>query len=417
MKVSNPAPLLSATLSVIVTLLFVAGPAALQQRSSEARWITAWGSSQQALGTTVITNSTVRMIARVTIGGDAVRIRLANTFGKTPLTIGKAYVGQRVQGAAIVAGSNKPVLFKGAETVSVPPGETVESDAVPMKVFAREDLAVSLFVPDADVRPSQHSGAVVTSYMTPNGGGDSAASEARTPFTSTTTSMFWLKAIDVLSASSSGAIVGFGDSITDGTCTTLDAHDRWQDWLSVRLNLADPNRGVAAHKAVVNEGIGGNTVTRENLQPPPDSTPGVERLERDVLAHRGVTHVVVFMGTNDLRRGAAPRQVIAGLQDIVSRLKARGLKVVGVTIIPRHNVAGSDNNTGWDAAKSKNRHEVNQWMRTQASLDGVIDFDKTVRDPANPDLISAPFNCDGIHPNPRGYYEMGASLSLDLFAR
>jgi lysophospholipase L1-like esterase len=410
--------LLAATTSAVLATVFVAGAAALQQRSSEARWITGWGASQQALGATAITNATVRMIARVTIGGEAVRIRLANTFGTAPLTIRRVYVGQRMQGAAIIPGSNRQVLFKGSETVSIPPGGAVESDAVSMKIFPREDVAVSLYIPDAEVRPSQHSGAVVTSYMTPNGGGDAAADETRTPFTATTTSMLWLKAIDVRSVSSTGAIVGFGDSITDGTCTTLDAHDRWQDWLAVRLNLAEQHRGAAAsHKAVVNEGIGGNTATRENLQPPPDSTPGMERLERDVLAHHGVTHVVLFMGTNDLRRGASPRQVIAGLQDIVTRVKARGLKVIGATIIPRHNVAASGSNSGWNEAKSKNRREVNEWVRTKAPFDAVIDFDKIVRDPVNADLINAPFNCDGIHPNQRGYYEMGTSVPLDLFAR
>jgi lysophospholipase L1-like esterase len=357
------------------------------------------------------------MIARVTIPGDAVRIRLANTLGAAPLSVRKAYVGERVRGAALAPGSNKRVLFKGSESVTIPPGGSVESDEVPMKVVARADLAVSLYIPDADVKPSQHGGAVVTSYATANGGGDAAADETRTPFTVTTTSMYWLKAIDVRSTSS-GAIVGFGDSITDGTCTTLDAHDRWQDWLAVRLNLAEQHRGAgASYKAVVNEGIGGNTVTRENLQPPPDSTPGIERLDRDVLAHQGVTHVVVFMGTNDIRRGAPPKQVIAGLQDILTRLKARNMKVIGATIIPRHNVAGSGDNTGWNDAKTKNRHEVNNWIRGDARFDGVLDFDKMVRDPANPDLINAPFNCDGIHPNPRGYYEMGSLLSLDLFGR
>jgi lysophospholipase L1-like esterase len=409
--------LLAGAISAVLTLPFVAGTAALQQRSSEARWITAWGTSQQSLGTNAITTATLRMIARVTIGGDAVRIRLANTFGTTPLTIRKVYVGQRMQGAAIVQGSNRQVMFKGSDTVSIPPGGTVESDDVPLKVFAREDLAVSLYIPDADVRPSQHGGAVVTSYLTPNGAGDVAADETRTPFTATTTSMLWLKAIDVRSASSTGAIVGFGDSITDGTCSTLDAHDRWQDWLAVRLNLAEQHRGAAApQKAVVNEGIGGNTVTRD-LQPPPDSTPGVERLDRDVLAHHGVTHVVVFMGTNDLRRGASARQVIAGLQDIVTRLRGRRLKVIGVTIIPRHNAAATANNSGWNDAKTKNRHEVNEWIRTKGSFDSVVDFDKIMRDPANADLINAPFNCDGIHPNARGYYAMGTSVPLDLFGR
>jgi lysophospholipase L1-like esterase len=402
----------------VITLLPPIGAVARQARPSEGRWVTAWGTSHQTQATSTVSNATVRLIARPTIGGDAVRIRLANTFGAKAVAIEQAFVGRRQQGAALVAGSNRPLRFGGAQRVSIPAGGAVESDALEMPVVAREDLAVSLYIAEQDARPSQHTGAVVTSYMTPNGSGNAAASEARDAFKETTTSTLWLKAIDVRSTSSSGAIVAFGDSITDGTCTTLDAYDRWEDWLAVRLHAAARQKGTTTpFKAVVNEGIGGNTVTREGLQPPPDSTPGVERLDRDVFSHQGVTHVAVFMGTNDLRRGASAQQVIDGLQDITKRIKARSLKAIGVTIIPRHNVPPSETNTGWNDAKSKNRHEVNRWIRTEASFDGVIDFEKVVRDATNPDLIVAPFNCDGIHPNPRGYYEMGWTVPLDLFTR
>ena len=165
------------------------------------------------------------------------------------------------------------------------------------------------------MRPSQHTGAVVTSYRSADGSGDVTSEEGRAPFGSTTTSLWWLKAIDVESVVVPRSDVAFGDSITDGTCSTLDAHDRWEDVLSVRLGLEhDANaqaRGARAGlKAVVNEGIGGNTMTREGLTPPADSTPGLERLDRDVLSHHGVTDVVMFMGTNDIRRGATAGQVI-----------------------------------------------------------------------------------------------------------
>ena len=237
------------------------------------------------------------------------------------------------------------------------------------------------------------------------------------PFSRTTAAMFWLKAIDVLSSTSTGAIVAFGDSITDGTCSTLDAHDRWEDWLAVRLQLQAQERNApGAHKAVVNEGIGGNTVTRENLMPPPDSAPALERLDRDVLSHSGVTHVIFFVGTNDLRRDAPAEQVIAGDQKIIERVKAKGLKIIGVTIIPRHDRAATEGNTGWNPEKTKRRNEVNQWIRTKAPYDALIDFDKVVQDKTNPDLIYAPFNCgDGTHPTPIGYYQMGKSIPLDLF--
>jgi lysophospholipase L1-like esterase len=397
---------------LVLTIPLYSGTAA-RQRSGE-RWITAWGSSQQELGTTVVTNATVRMIARVTIGGDGVRIRLDNSYGTSPLRIGSAYVGHRVQGAALAAGSNRPILFNQSKAVMVPAGGSVQSDPVAITVLAQTDLAVSLYIPDANVRPSQHSSAQVTSYLSRSDSGDHAAAEASTPFTATTTSLFWLKAVEVSSTTSSGAIVAFGDSITDGTCTTVDGHDRWEDLLAVRLVLND--NGAGAHKAVVNEGIGGNTITRVNIQPPPDSTPGLERLDRDVLSHHGVTHVIFFMGTNDIRREASAEQVIAGTEQIVKRVREKGVKIIGVTIIPRHNRPPAENNTGWNASKTQIRNEVNRWMRTSKTFDALIDFDASVRDPKNADLIYEPFNCgDGIHPSPRGYFQMGASVPLALF--
>jgi lysophospholipase L1-like esterase len=406
----------TACIAVLAALLGSA-VAARQAPPAAGRWITAWGSSQQGLGTTALTNTTVRMIARVTIAGDAVRIRLDNTFGTSPLSIGKASVGQRIQGAALAPGSSRPVLFAKMPGVVVPAGGSVTSDPVSMRVLAQQDLAVSLHVPDTAVRPSQHTNAQVTSYLAANGAGDVVADETATPFTGTTTSTFWVKAIDVSSPSSTGAVVAFGDSITDGTCTTLDAHDRWVDLLAVRLALDAATRGKPdVHKAMVNEGIGGNTITREKLQPPPDSPPGLERLERDVLSHHGVTHVILFIGTNDVRRDAQAEQVIAGMGEVARRVKARGLKVVGVTMIPRHNRPPVEGNSGWNSAKTAARNDVNRWIRARSAFDAVIDFDKIVQDPANADLMVPAFNCgDGIHPSPRGYYEMGRSVPLSLF--
>jgi lysophospholipase L1-like esterase len=404
--------------SVALFTLLAGSDVPAAQSAPGGGWRTAWATSQQGPGNRAFTNTTTRLIARVTIGGDAVRVRLDNSYGKTPLKIGKASVAVRARGAALVAGSSRPLVFGGAESVTIPPGGTVRSDPVTLRVIPRQDLAVSLFIPEANVQPSQHAGALVTSYVGPAGAGDRTAVESAEPFSETITAMPWLKAIDVLAPSTPGTIVAFGDSITDGTCATLDAHDRWEDWLALRLAFEnDRPGGRNALKAVVNEGIGGNTVTREGLQPPPDSLPGIERLERDVLSHDGVTDVILFMGTNDIRRGAPAAQVIAGMTDIVKRVKARGARIFGVTIIPRHNVAPSATNSGWNDAKNAHRREVNEWIRSRAPFDGVLDFDQVVRDPGNGDLILPAFNCDGIHPTPRGYFEMGKSVPLDLFAR
>jgi lysophospholipase L1-like esterase len=376
------------------------------------RWVTAWGTSQQGLATAPLSNTTLRLNARVTIAGDNVRIRLDNAYGKSAVRIGRAAVGVRARGAALVAGSNKPALFNGSETTTIPVGGSVKSDPIAMNVLAMEDLAVSLYLPEADIQVSQHTGAMTTSYASP---GDHTADDGGDAFKATLSTMPLLKAVDVNSKAAPGAIVAFGDSITDGTCSTVDAHDRWLDWLAVRLSLSAVKPG--AHKAVVNEGIGGNTLTSEGLQPPPDSTPGLERFERDVMSHQGVTDVILFMGTNDIRRGASAAQVIDAMTRMAAAVKSRRMKVFAATIIPRHNVPPAGTNTGWNDAKTAIRREVNDWIRTRAKLDGVLDFDAAVRDPANSDLIFAPFNCDGIHPTPRGYYEMGKSVQLTMLTR
>lgn len=396
----------------VLAVLLAVGAAGLAQQPTP-RWVTAWATSQQGLGQGSVTDATVRLIARVTAGGESVRIRLDNTYGTGPLLIASAYIGQRQRGPALLAGSNRQVHFGGATSVTIPAGGSVRSDPVRMTVLPRQDLAVSLYVPGADVRASQHRGALVTSYVSPNRSGDFTADETRAMY-ATMTSMWWLKSIDVLTSSVGGAIVAFGDSITDGSCSTVDAHDRWEDWLAVRFDAMDDP---AARRAVVNEGIGGNTLISEHLQPAPTSTPGIDRLERDVLSHDGVTDVILFMGTNDIRREASAQQVIAGMETIIEQVHARGLRIHGVTIIPRHNRAPTENNSGWTPTKTRVRNQVNDWIRGDAPFDGVLDFDVVVRDPLNQDLILPAFNCDDIHPTSRGYYEMGWSVPLELFRR
>jgi lysophospholipase L1-like esterase len=376
--------------------------------AQEGRWVTAWGSSLQGLSPDTLTNATVQMIARPTIPGDSVRVKLENTFSAEPLTIGAAYVALRNHKVSLVQGLNRQLTFNGLPSVTIPAAGRIISDPVVLTVEARQDLAVSLYVPGTNVPISRHTSAYTISYLTPNGAGNHAASEDRSAFTVDTTSMYWLSAVEVFSSSATSAIIAFGDSITNGTCSTAEAYDRWEDVLAVRLSLLASNS-----TAVVNEGISGNTLTRANLTPPPDSPPGIERLDRDVLEQAGVTHVILFMGTNDIDRGASAAQVIAGMQEVIDRVKAVRLKIIGVTIIPRHNQSPTNTSTGWNDTKTAIRNEVNSWIRDHAKFDAIVDFDEVVRDAANPNLINPIFNCDGIHPNSFGYFVMGQSIDME----
>jgi lysophospholipase L1-like esterase len=392
-----------------LTALLSSAALSLIAHAQSPKWVVAWSTSQETVPTTTIANRTIRMLARVSIGGTSVRVRFDNTFNTAPVTIGSAWIGRQLtkrsgdqssHGAALVAGSNAQLFFDGSPHVVIPAGGSVRSDALAMPVIAHEDLAVSLYVPDTNAHPASHTSAQVRSFMTANGAGDVAAAESKTAFTSETTSTFWLKSIETLTSTSPGAIVAFGDSITDGTCSSMETHDRWVDWLSARLDAA--YRGAA--RAVVNEGLGGNTLT--SLR----SNPGSERLERDVLSHAGVSDVLLFLGTNDIAKGATAAQLIAAMQDLIGRVRARGLRIRGVTILPRADVppAGS-----WSSAKTAVRRDVNAWIRTSGAFDGVIDLEAAVRDTANPNVLSRAFNCsDDVHPTPRGYYQMGNAIDL-----
>lgn len=397
--------------SIAATALILSCTVTARLQEPVKQWVAAWSTSHHVLSSTTVSNRTVRMLGRVTVGGDAVRVRLDNTFGTAPVTIGRAFVGiQRVsrsgdsssRGASLLAGSNRQLFFAGSASVTIPVGGSVTSDARAMTVLAQQDLAVSLYIPGSDVHASAHTSAQTLSYMTANSAGDYAADEAKTAFTSSTSSTFWLKSIDVMSASK-GAIALLGDSITDGTCSTMGGHDRWGDVLAARLNAEDTVEG----KAVLNEGIGGNTLTTIR------ANSGVERLDRDVLSHSGLTDVVVFAGINDINKGASASQVIAGLQEVIGRVKAQGARAIGATIIPRQDVAPAGS---WSTAKTAIRNSVNAWIRTSGAFDAVIDFDALVRDPARADFIRPQFDCDTVHPTPLGYYVMGSAIRPDLFA-
>jgi lysophospholipase L1-like esterase len=398
----------------------LAGTAALALMVSEAPaqnangWVAGWAASQQGQAQAKLSNATVRMIARVTIPGDEVRIRLDNTFGKTPVTFGTATIAPRVRGVGVANGTVKRVTFGGISSVTIPAGGSIQSDPVMMHVDAQQDLAVSLFVSLLEAQPSQHGNAQTTSYVTENGAGDKSDSIDGKEFTGKTTAMYWLKAIDVHTTRPSSTIVAFGDSITDGTCTTLDAHDRWEDVIAQRLAM---NANIS--HSVVNEGIGGNTIVDvPGYNPPVNSPPGVDRFDRDVLTHPGVSHVILFLGTNDIRRGATAQQVENGIRAVIGRAKAKGIKVIGATIVPRHSLVPGVQDTGWDVGKTQIRNEVNAWIKKGAGFDAVLDFDKVVRSSLDPDRLEDAYNCgDGIHPSPIGYFQMGKSVDLALFGK
>ena len=191
--------------------------------------------------------------------------------------------------------------------------------------------------------------------------------------------------------------------------STADANHRWPDVLAERLRA----RKGAKPVAVINAGIGGNRILHDggNVR---FGMNALARFERDALSYPGVKYIVILEGINDLGHpGSADRplsetvsaeDLIAGMKQMIVRAHDRGIKVIGATLTP---FEGTTNAGYFTPEKEVKRKAINEWIRGSKDFDGVIDFDKAVRDPQHPDrTLPANDSGDHLHPNDTGYKAM-----------
>jgi lysophospholipase L1-like esterase len=399
-----------------------------QPSSPNERWVTTWATAQQLAPTTVafggreqpppppaqaripasMADQTIRMIARTSIGGSRVRIRLSNALEKRPLQIGAAHIAIRRDGSSVVPDSDRTLTFGGRPSTTVPPGTVVLSDPVELAVPALASLAISLYLPTDTGPPTVHPDGLHTAYIAKG----NAAGRATLDVTATTTAYLWLSGVDVLAPATASTIVAFGDSITDGMGTTPDADRAWASLLATTLSV-----GKGAPVGVANVGLSGNRLLRHGF-----GVSALARFDRDVLGQAGVRWMIVLLGINDITFPAVPGMppteavtaddVIWGFKQIVERAHVHGIKVAGATILPVEGV-----NTYTETGEAI-RQAVNQWIRTSGTYDAVIDFDAAVRDPANPKRLRADFDPgDRVHPNDAGNVAMAAAIDAAVFRR
>lgn len=375
------------------------------------KWVGTWAASPApAEGATGFNNHTIRMMPRVSLGGDRVRVRISNAYGSRDLAIGAVHVALRDKGPAIVPGTDRVLSFGGSGKAIVAPGSFAISDPVDLNVPALADLAVSMHLPGAVDPAFQITGryARQTNYISPPGDFTGAAAM---PVGNLTDQWFFVSGVDVEASADTGAVVCLGDSLTDGNISTIDAYCRWPDQLARRLASRHGGRKLA----VLNQGLGGNRILHDLRG---DS--GLKRFDRDVLAQPGVSHVIVMLGTNDLRnRWAKPEEevtgewMIAGLQQMALRAHDRGIKIIGATLTPFGNETFMAN--AWNPTRERHRVTVNKWIRESGAFDGVADFDAALRDPEIPTQMRAVDDCgDGLHPSDSGYCKMGDAIDLSL---
>ena len=374
-------------------------------------WVGTWATAPAQAEGVAFNNQTLRMHPRISLAGKSLRVRLSNAHGNRPLPIGAAHIALRAQGPGIVPGSDRVLRFGGADSATVAAGSLLISDPGELDAPTLSDLSVSVFLPDEIPATFQVTGryARQTNYVSPPG---NFCDAEVMPVGRISDEWYLLCGIDVLAEPGTGGIVALGDSLTDANISTLDAFCRWPDQLARRLAARKSGRAFG----VMNQGLGGNRILHDVRG---DS--GLRRFDRDVLAQPAVTHVIVMLGTNDLRnRWGKPEeevtapQMIAGLQQMVLRAHTRGIRIFGATLTPFENETFLPG--AWTPAREATRQAVNAWIREAGLFDAVIDFDLGLRDPDHPSRMLPIYDCgDHLHPSDAGYNRMGDVIDLSLF--
>ena len=405
-------------IAALALLAATPAPAAPVVSPPPPTWVGSWASAQQipeprnALPDQDLTDVTLRQVVRLSVGGEAFRVRLSNAFGVAPLRLTAVHVARAIApgSARIDPATDKALTFSGRAEVTIPAGADYLSDPVDVAVPPRSDLAISIRFEAPPAQQTSHPGSRTTSWIAR---GDQVTA-TDLPGAKTVEHWYQLSGVDVARASGA-SIVALGDSITDGRGATTNGNDRWPDGLASRLQANAHTRGIG----VLNLGIGGNRLLLDGLGPN-----ALARFDRDVLAQAAVRHLIVLEGVNDLGtltrdQPVSPQahadlvaRIIAAYEQIVLRARQHGVRVYGATILPY----GQSGYYHPDAQNEQDRQAVNAWIRAPGHFDAVIDFDKLMRDPARPDqLLTAYDSGDHLHPSPAGYAAMAGAIELELF--
>lgn len=350
----------------------------------------------------VFNDQSIRQVLRLSLGGDAVQLKVSNLFGKTPISFSGVQVAKSTGGSSIDVSSNRVVTFSGQPTITVAAGAELLSDPIALPFAPLANMAVTMYFASPTTVATVHALGRQTAYI--GAGQQLAAASIPAAVTEQRQSYYGLTAVEASSAEKTRIVVTFGDSITDGFNSTVDAAKRYPNQLDDRLKAAGSTR-----TGVVNAGISGNRWIRDITGPN-----GNGRFERDVLNVPGVTHTIILLGVNDIRNSfrfpeesVTTDQLIASMAAAASKAKAKGIKVLLGTILP------CKGETYCPASVDAQREVLNAWIRNNKDVDGIVDFDRATYNPADPAAMNPVYDSgDHLHPNDAGYGAMAAAIDL-----
>ena len=381
----------------ILVLALIVGSAAAPLHAQV--WVPAWTASpapDRKDGTpeapVQFVDQTVRQDMRLGTSADALRFRLSNELGTTPLKLVLVSAQVLGQGKAV------PVTVDGRSEIIVPTGAALLSDPVPLKAAAMGEVSLTVYYPE----PAQP--AVRRTPVRIAAGRVAAVDDA----VKGSYRQNVISAVLAQRQRKPTVIVALGDSITEGATATQGSHNQWPERLGARLEQACPGQFV-----VLNQGISGNKV-----MDPGRSHSALSRLDRDVIAVGRADQVILFEGINDIRHNGAPAftpgrnaaDMMLAYRQVAQRLHDQGIKAIAATVTP---FGGSER---YEPVSAATRNTINAWMRGgDSGFDALLDFDRILRDPAKPEALPDPITRDHLHPNDEGYKRLAEGIDLATF--
>ncbi|KAI3027565.1 hypothetical protein CBS147347_4424 [Aspergillus niger] len=421
--------LLSLTLPILSTPL----PSSQSESQSQSHWVDIWTAMPQLTEPanlppapfnstpSIFPNTTLRQTLRLTQPASTIRLRLSNAFGSTDLPITSVAISlppnNTLGSASIIPDTSTPISFDGDTSILVPAGSLIVSDPITLPKQASTTLTVDLYLESGQngTDITSHPGSRTTSWM---GFGDLVGEDSIVGGDVVGVEhWYFISTIEALLPDTYHGCAIIGDSITDGRGSDTNENNRWPDLLLPYLH----NNPQTNTLSLLNQAAGGNRLLHNGLGP---NT--LSRIDRDVLSHSRITHAIVFEGVNDIGTASTSPtaqqivgdRIIMSYRQIITRLHAAGIKVIGATITPFGTPSNSSVVQPYsDPEREKTRQRVNKWIRESGVFDGVADFDKVARrdDGAGKDLLKAEFDSgDHLHLNPRGYEALARSFPVYL---
>jgi hypothetical protein len=404
------------SLGLICALLGCSDPdnspaANLAPASADApQWLAAWGTTRESVDSYALPprDTTVRNIVRLTVGGEAVRIRLFNLDPEQSITIAAASVGIRQPGtrADIQPHSLRPLSFDGGAAGVVIPTNTASyySDPVELAVNSQDDIAVNLYI-QGENNPPEFGTAWNESYKLPNRSGDGTEQSSGDNFRliDDTPAQFppgfpvrcngcrpyALRDVEVLTEQAQGVMLFLGSSSLHGMNTSQNQFRRVTDLLALRMRDEVP---AGQRQSIITRAISGDTLG-EAMR---------DRLDIDVWRTPGLQSLVVWV-TNDLTDDPAD-VVIERYQILLTKAHSRGVKVFCPTWLPGMN--------SLQASLNGERAKLNDWILNSGACDGVVDWNAQIEAPGGFTMLPQYNSGDFIHSNDAGHAAWAAVLPL-----